>query len=146
MILTQCRGSIAGAAVVVALLCSRPAAAQVVGAPGPHQPPRGSFSGLGTGIQYDILNQAKAERRLQFVESKLRRDLARGKTAAADFDARWLDYVKYRMAVNVWLIRKNSLQDPGYYPVRTDPISCAAIAEAARPPDAYIPAQSSPDH
>jgi hypothetical protein len=49
--------------------------------------------------------------------------------------------------VDEWLIRKNSLCNPGYYPypLRMDPISCNAIALAARPapspyPPQYVPA------
>ena len=142
----QCRGSIARAAVVVALLSSRPADAQVVVDPGPVRQ-LGSLlnaSPLVTGVQYDLVNQAKAERRLQYLQAKLGRDAEWGHSAAAGRDVRWIDNVKYRIAVDEWLIRKNSLHDPGYYPPRTDAVSCAAIAQAARPAQAPDPSRPVP--
>ena len=134
----QCRGSIAQAAVVVALLWSRPADAQVGVAPGPPGEPGGLLNNLVTGVQYDLVNQAKAERRLQHLQAKLRRDTERCHSAAAGRDVRRIDNLKYRIVVDEWLIRKNSLQDPGCYPypIRMDAMSCAAIAQAARPAQA----------
>ena len=64
----RCRGSIAQAAVVVALLWSRPADAQVGVDPGPPREPGGLVNNLLTGVQYDIVNQAKAEHRLQYLQ------------------------------------------------------------------------------
>jgi hypothetical protein len=139
----QCRGSIARAAVVViALFSSRPANAQISNDPGPPREPGGLYNNLVTGVQYDILNQAKAERRLQHVEAKLRRDAERCNSAAVDRDVRRIDNLRYRIVVDEWLIRKNLLQDPGCYPypLRMDAMSCAAIANAARPaPPPYHP-------
>ena len=67
----QSRGSIVRAAVVaVALLSSRPADAQVTNDPGPPREPGGLVNNLLTGVEYDILNQAKAERRLQHVSGE----------------------------------------------------------------------------
>jgi hypothetical protein len=143
----QCRGSIARAAfVVVALLSSRPADAQISNDPGPPREPGGLVNNLLTGVQYDIVNQAKAERHLQHVQAKLSRDAERCNSAAVDRDARRINNLKYRIVVDEWLIRKNSLQDPGYYPypIRMDAISCAAIANAARPAQAPYPPQSFP--
>ena len=93
------------------------------------------MNNLVTGVQYDLVNQAKAERRLQLLQAKLRRDAERGDAAAVDHDVRQIDNVKYRIVVDEWLIRKNSLQDPGCYPypLRMDAMSCAAIAQVARP-------------
>jgi hypothetical protein len=130
-----CRGSIAWAAVVVALLSSRPADAQVGFDPGPPREPGGLVNNLLTGVQYDIWNQAKAEHRLQHVQEKLRRDAERCDSAAADRDARRIENLKYRIVVDEWLIRQNSLYNPGCYPhtLRMDPITCDAIAQAASP-------------
>jgi hypothetical protein len=128
----QCRGSIALAAVVVALLSSRPAGAQVVVVPGPKQP-KGPGHPLITGVWYDVANQAKAERLLEHLQEKYRRDAERCDPAAVDRDAWWIANVKQRIAVDEWLIRKNSLQDPGCYPMRIDAVSAAAIADSARP-------------
>ena len=130
----QCRGSIARVAVVVVLLSSRPADAQVGVDPGPPREPGGLLNNLATGVQYDIVNQAKAERRLQHVQAKLRRDAERGNPAAVDRDVRRIDNLRYRIVVDEWLIRKNSLQDPGYYPypLRMDAMSCAAMIISAR--------------
>jgi hypothetical protein len=135
----QCRGSIAGAVFVVALLSSRPADAQVGVDPGPPREPGGLCNNLLTGVQYDIVNLALAEHRLQKLQAKLGSDAERGDRAAVDCDLRRIDNVKYRIAMDVWLIRWNSLHNPGFYPIRTDPVSCAAIAQAATPiqlPDA----------
>ena len=137
----QCRGSIALAAVVVALLSSRPADAQVSNDPGPPRQPGGLLNNLVTGVQYDIVNQAKAERRLQYLQAKLRRDAERGHSAAVDRDVRRIENLRYRIVVDEWLIRKNSLCDPGCYPypLRMDAMSCAAIAQAARPALFFTP-------
>ncbi len=54
----QCRGSIAGAAVLVALLSSRPADAQIGVDPGPPREPGGCLNSVITGVEYDIVNQA----------------------------------------------------------------------------------------
>jgi hypothetical protein len=141
----QCRGSIAMAAVVVALLSSRPANAQVGFDPGPPREPGGLLNNLVTGVQYDRVNQAKAEWHLQCLQGKLRRDAERNNSAAVDRDVRRIDNLRYRIVVDKWLIRKNSLQDPGWYPypIRMDAISCAAIADVARPPHAP-PTQRTP--
>ena len=131
----QCRGSIAWAAVVGALLSSRPADAQFVVAPGPPRQPGGLVNDMVTGVWYDSVNQAKAVKRVQQLQAKLRRDSERGDAAAADRDAYWIGAYNYRIAVDEWLIRKNSLQDPGCYPplLRLDPMTCEAIAQVRRP-------------
>ncbi len=129
----QCRGAIAGAAVVVALLSSSPARAQVGVDPGPPREPGGLLNDLITGVEYDVVNQALAERRLQKLEAKLRRDAERGDRAAVDCDRRRIDNVKYRIVIDEWLIRWNSRHYPCFYPIRTDEVSCAAIAQAASP-------------
>jgi hypothetical protein len=135
----QCRGSIAGAVVVVALLSSRPADAQVGVDPGPPREPGGLYNALVTGVYYDVANQALAEHRLQKLQAKLRSDAERGDAAAVECDVRRIDNVKYRIVIDEWLIRWNSRQYPCFYPIRTDPVSYAAIAQAAHPiqvPDA----------
>ncbi len=132
----RCRSSIALAAVAGALLWSKPADAQV-GA-GSRGEPVGLLNNLASGAQYDIVNRAKAERQLEHRLARLGRDGEQGRAAAVGRDVRRIDNLRFRIAVDGWLIRQNSLQDPGYYPypVRLDPMSCAAIAQAARPPQA----------
>jgi hypothetical protein len=129
----QCRGSIAGAAFVIALLSSRPADAQVGVDPGPPREHGGLLNNVVTGVEYDIVNQALAEHRLQKLQAKLRRDAERGDTAAVDHDARRIENVKYRIVIDEWLIRWNSRHYPDFYPIRTDPVSSAAIAQATHP-------------
>jgi hypothetical protein len=131
----QCRGPIALAAVVVALLSSRPADAQVV-VPGPPRQHGGLLRDLNTGAWYDRANQAHAERCLQHRQEKLRRDAERCDSAAVDYDVRRIDNLQHRIVVDEWLIRKNSCQESGYYPhsVRLDPITYCAIAQYRVPP------------
>ncbi len=129
----QWRRWIAGAAVVVALFSSRPAAAQIGVDPGPPREPGGCLRAVITGAEYDIVNKALAEHRLQWLETKLRRDAERGDMAAADCDARRIDKVRYRIAIHEWLARWNSRQYPCFYPIRTDDVSAAAIAQATSP-------------
>ncbi len=135
----QCRGSIAWAAVVVALLSSRTASAQVGVGPGPPREPGGLVNNLLTGVAYDLANQAEAEHHLPRLQAKLRRHAESGHTAAANRDARRIENHRYRIVVDEWLIRQNTLQNPGSYPypLRMDPVSCAAIANVRRPP--YAP-------
>ncbi len=71
------RGSITLAAVVVALLASRPAAAQVV-VPAPARQHDGLANGLITGSWYDRANQADAEWHLQHRQQMLNRDVQQG--------------------------------------------------------------------
>jgi hypothetical protein len=142
----QCRGSIALAAIVVALLSSRPADAQQIGVdPGPPREPGGLVNNFLTGVQYDIVNQALAEHRLQYLQAKLRRDAERGNTAAVDRDVCQIDNVKARIAMDEWLIRWNSLQNPGFYPpTRITAESRAAIAQATHPIPIFYPSQPVP--
>jgi hypothetical protein len=133
-----CRGSIVRAAFVVALFSSGPAVAQDGVDPGPTRHLEGLLNALvtgGTGVKYDIVNQAKAERRLQKVQANLACDTERGDAAAVDRDVYRINNLKHRIVVDEWLIRKNCLTDPGPYPhaLRLDHITCAAIADAARP-------------
>ncbi len=135
----QCRGSIAGAAVVIALLSSRPAEAQVGVDPGPPRERGGLLNNLIIGAKYDMVNQELAEHRLQKLQAKLRRDAERGDMAAVDHDVRRIDNVKYRITIDEWLIRWNTRQYPDFYPLRTDPVSWAAIAQATHPTPAPPP-------
>jgi hypothetical protein len=129
----HCRGSIAGAVVVVALLSSRPAVAQIGIDPGPPREPRGWCNDLITGVKYDVLNQALAEWHLQHVQAKLSRDAERGDMAAVDCDVRRIENLRYRIVIDEWLIRWNAREYPCFYPIRTDEVSRAAIAQAATP-------------
>jgi hypothetical protein len=140
----QCRGSIAGAAVVIALLSSRAAEAQVGVDPGPPREHGGLVNDLVSGVKYDIVNKELAEHRLQKLQAKLRRDAERGDMAAVDHDARRIDNVKYRITIDEWLIRWNSRQYPDFYPLRTDPVSWVAIAQATHPTPAPFPPQYNP--
>jgi hypothetical protein len=140
----QCRGSIALAAVVVALLSSRPADAQVGVDPGPPRESGGLVNRVVTGVSYDIVNQGLAEHRLQNRQAKLRRDAERGDAAAVDRDLCRINDLKYRIAMDEWLIRWNSLQNPGFYAIRPDPVSRAAIAQATHPIPTPYPPQTVP--
>src|SRR5258708_25245243 len=130
------RGLIALTAVVVVLLSSRPAGAQVVGVPSPPRQHGGLLSDLVTGAWYDRTNQVLAERHLPWRQEKLNRDAARGNSVAVNRDVRRIDNLQYRIAVDEWLIRKNSCQELGYYPypLRLDPITYCAIAQYRPPP------------
>jgi hypothetical protein len=135
----QCRGSIALAAVLVALLLSATADAQVVVVvPSPRQPKHPGHP-LVTGVAYDVKNQEMAERKLEKLQAKSRRDAERCDSDAADHDARRINELRYRIVVDEWLIRWNSLHNPGSYPLRIDTMSCAAIAQAASPPSGPDP-------
>jgi hypothetical protein len=140
----QCRVLIAGAAVAAALLSSRAADAQVGIDPGPPREHGGLCNALVTGVAYDVVNQALAEHRLQKLQAKLRHDAERGDTGAVECDVRRIDKVKYRIVIDEWLIRWNSRQYPDFYPIRTDPVSCAAIAQATHPIPTPYPPQSFP--
>ncbi len=140
----QRRGSIARAAVVIALLWSMPANAQVGVDPGPPREPGGFCNNVLTGVEYDHVNQALAEWRLQKLQAKLRRDAERGDTGAVGCDVRRIDNVRYRIVIDEWLIRWNSRQYPCFYPIRTDPMSCAAIAQATHPIPVPYPPQLLP--
>jgi hypothetical protein len=127
-----CRGSIAQAAVVVALLWSMPAVAQV----GPPREHGGLYNNLVTGACVEIVDQAKAERCLQRLEARLQRDTARGNAAAVDRDYCRIHNVRFRIGVDEWLIHYNTCQEllPYPDPIRLDPLTCAAIAQYHRPP------------
>ena len=141
MLTLSLRSSIARAAVVV-LFWSGAANAQNYAPP----QPAGLVGNVISGVQYDIVNQAMAERQLQHAQAKLRRDAERGNPAAVDRDARRIANLRFRITVDEWLIRKNSLQEPGCYPypVRLDPMSCAVIADAARSLEGHYPASMFP--
>jgi hypothetical protein len=139
----QCQGSIARAAVVVALLSSRPASAQIGVDPGPPREHGGCVRNVIIGVWYDQVNQAHAEKQLQHRQAKLRHHAESGNHAAVDRDLCCIDNLSYRIAIDEWLIRWNSLQNPGFYPIRTNAVSAAAIAQAATPifaPNPWWPA------
>ena len=113
----QRRSSVAFASVVVALLSSRAADAQ------PYKPcePRyyGGMPNIGTsGAQYERADRAKAEWHLRSLRAKVCRDAERGDRCAVDRDAQRIENQQHRIAVDEWLIRKQTCQYPGYYPVR----------------------------
>ncbi len=119
---------------MVALLSSRPADAQVVGVdPRPPREHRTLSRDVITGAEYDVLNVALAEHRFQNLQAKLRRDAELGDMAAVDHDLHRIENVKYRIAIHEWLVRWNSREYPCFYPIRTDEVSCAAIAQAVHP-------------
>src|SRR3954447_4281843 len=124
----QCRGSIARAAIVVALLSSRAADAQGVFDPGPTQAHGYQWYVKNSGVQLELSHQAKAERRLQKLEAKLGQDAGRGDADAVDCDARRIDNARFWIAVDEWLIRKHLLLDPGYYPIRLVDVPCTTYA------------------
>jgi hypothetical protein len=140
----QFRGSIAGAAVVVALLWSRPVAAQYSNPVGPPEP-GGLVNEVITGVAYDRVNQKLAFHRLEALQEKLRLDTERCDSAAVERDLRQIENLRYRISIDEWLIRKNSLLEPTFYPapIRLDALSCWAIANASRPPQTPYPSQLS---
>lgn len=113
------RRLIAPAAVAAALLSfsSRAADAQNVPA-GPSHQCGATPAASGPGVLYDVLSQQKGERRLAYYQAKVAQDSCRGDRDAVDRDLRRIEKNRYRIAVTGWLIRKNTFQDPGYYPVR----------------------------
>ncbi len=129
----QRRGSLALVAILVALGSYCPVQAQVGGDFRPFRPQDGAFNQLNIGVTYDRVNQAKAERNLRFHEEKLKRDAANCKTGAEHHDIRRIGALKYRIAVDEWLIRKNLTGELYGYPPLTDPVSAVAIAQAATP-------------
>lgn len=127
------RQGVIAVAFVAALSCSRAASAQSYHV---HPAERGPLvQNIITGAQYDIVNQAKAERHLRHAQTKVQKHAQSGNTAAVDHDIRRINNLKFRITVDEWLIRKNSCQDPGYYPypVCLDPISYCAIAQYHQP-------------
>lgn len=128
------RGLFALAAVVVVLHSSRPATAQVV-AVSPRQPIR-PLRALVYGSWFEMGHQAKAERRVDHLQAKLNRDAERGDGDAVSQDVRRIDDTQHRIAVDEWLIRMNSYQEPVCYPssYRLDPITYDAIAQYRCPP------------
>ena len=133
----RCRRVVALVAVVVGLLGARPAVGQV--ALGPVDPPErgGLLNNMAAGRQYDIMNQAHAEKQLDHVQARLRRDVERCNAAGAERATRRIQSLRYRIVVDRWLIRQNSLVNPGCYPypLREHPISAAAIAPVPPPAD-----------
>ena len=140
----QCRVSIAGAALVLALLSSGPADAQVGVDPGPPRERRTLLRDLITGAEYDIIKEGLAEHRLETLQAKLRSDAEMGDLAAVDHDAHRIDRVRYRIAIHEWLIRWNSREYPCFYPIRTDAESYCAIAQATHPTPSPYPPQLYP--
>lgn len=81
-----------------------------------------------------------AEHQLAHLESKIARDQACGNPAKNERRLLWMNELRFRLAADEWLIRMNSLQDPGYYPYRTDFQTAGYMADAARPgPEPGIP-------
>ncbi len=141
----QCRGWIVLAGVVVALLSSTPAKAQVVGIdPGPPRESRTKLNDVITGVYYDVKNQALAEHRLQYLEAKLRRDAELGDAAAVKRDTCQIDNLRYRIAMDEWLIRWNSREYPCFYTIRHDQFSRIAMAQATHPIQSPYPSAPAP--
>jgi hypothetical protein len=138
----QCRGSIARAAVVIAVLSSRPAEAQVGVDPGPPREHAGLLKTLANGAYFDKANLALAEHRLEHLQAKLRHHAEQGNTAAVGRDVCHIENTQYCMAIHEWLYLWNMRQYPGFYPVRTDAISLAAIAQSTHP--VFVPFPSGP--
>ncbi len=140
----QCRSSIAGAVVVIALFSSRPADAQVGIDPGPPRECQDLGNRLITGAQYDIINQKLAVKQLEKMRAKLSYDSQAGDIAAVEHDKRRIGNLEYRIAMDEWLIRWNLRQYPNFYTIRTDPVSCAAIAQATHTIPRPYPPQYAP--
>ena len=132
------RRSIVLAAALVALLSPRAADAQAVLAPSPNYPTGGLAKIYTPRLLPELANQKKAVRRLPIAQERLRRDTQLGDTAAVHRDMHRIDMLRYRISLDEWLILKNSNFEPCFYPhpIPIDAMSCAAVADAARPPDA----------
>lgn len=117
---------------MIVLLSSRPASA-TEGNPYAHQEHKNFFNSVITGVKYDVVNQALAEHRLKYLQAKLKRDTERGATAAVKRDLWHIDYTRYRITMDEWLIRWNSCQHYDFYPIRTGPETRAVIAQVASP-------------
>jgi len=89
-------------------------------------------------------DHAHAEWKLWHLESKLRHAAERGDSASAGRKTYRINEVRYRIAVDEWLIRKTALQDPGLYPFRTDTHTAGYLADAARPGGDPVFPQSMP--
>jgi hypothetical protein len=139
-----CRGSIAAAAVLVALLSSKPVAAQIGVDPGPPRERRTLCRDIITGAEYDVVNVAMAQHRLEYFQAKLMRDSEQGDTAAVEDDILRIQKVKYRIAMHEWLVLWNSRQYPCFYPIRTDECSLEAIAQATHPTFVPNPQRAAP--
>ena len=135
------RSLLVGSTLMVALLSSGSAEAQQYyfgpgSGPDVARRPGALASNITTGVQYDLVNQ-------QLAENRLHRILTRpggGHPAFLGGRPQRIADLRYRIAVDEWLIRKNSLQEPGIYPVRTDPESIAALNQATR----LVPVYTSP--
>jgi hypothetical protein len=129
---------IALAALLVALISSKKSDAQVY-AVGPPRESGTPLNELVTGVKYDRINQALAFHRLERLQAKIRVDAERGDPAAVNRDARRITSTRYRISIDEWLIQKNSLQEPCFYPapIPTDQLTCEAIAAASRPAPSY---------
>jgi hypothetical protein len=139
----QCRGSIFTAGVLVAILFSRPACAQIGVDPGPPRENPCLCRRVIIGAETEIVAQKIAVRHLQKVQAKLKDDAERGDTAAVDHDLHRIDKLNYCIATNEWLIRWNMRQYPDFYPpARIDPLSVAVIAEFTHGPLAPYRPQS----
>jgi hypothetical protein len=133
----QCRGSIALATVVVALLSSGAADAQVIDR-GPLPHPANLWNVNYPGPLVEIVDQKKAERRLQRLQARLGLDTQRGDSVAVARDVYRIEVAKHRISMDEWLIQKNTDHEPCFspYPFPLDAMSCIAIADARRPPGA----------
>src|SRR6185312_12955748 len=110
------RGLIAWAAVLVTLLSSRAVVAQGFVGQGPDRPPGTLWSRLVSGAQFEVVDRAKAERRLRHLQAKLERAAERRDSAAADRDVQRIEDTRFRIAVDVFMVRMLSCQEPGLYP------------------------------
>ncbi len=112
--------------------------------PGPPREHPGCVNAVITGAEYDIVNVKLAQKRLHHLQAQLRADAEQGDMVAVDHDIHKIDNVNYRIAIHEWLILWNLRQYPCFYPIRTDEVSCAAIAQATHPipspyPRQYVP-------
>lgn len=103
------RGLIPLAALVVVLLSSRPADAQVYGVPGPPRQHGGMFHALATGSWYEMMAQKHAERRIQRLQTRLG-----GDPAAAGCDINRIDNLRFSIMVDSMVIGMTSSPEYGY--------------------------------
>jgi hypothetical protein len=122
------------AAVLVALGGSGRAGAQ-------EHPRHPGIYRISSGAWLDQADAAKAQKRLEHLESSLQAHSQAGRTEAVEKDLHHIHRTRFRLGVDQWLARKNLCDQLGPYPfpLRTDSMSCAAMASVRRPPGTLSP-------
>lgn len=98
------------------------------------------------GAQNEIVNRHLAEHRMETLQARRQSDAARGDWDAVARADQKMGYLRYRIAVDDWLIGKLMYQCNGYYPPVIDEMSLEYIGQAACPgPPPPLPQPMAPD-